>query len=200
MGNSWDTSPLPEKGDENIEATYASVGYALSAWESLEERLAFLYVKFLNVKDGASFAAAMRAYGTISTFRGRKEMVEAAMHAFFHEEKTPIEDQEPIIEFIKLMDKHVLRRNEIAHGIVKSYTNAFIGEQRPLEGYVLCPHYHNPKKQKLNDFMFEPTFAYSSIEIKKYAEAFLEIDKSGQAAHQALRKIKNNTGSLNAEE
>jgi hypothetical protein len=80
--------------------------------------MATLFARFIGVQTDT--LPATRAYGSVLTFRGRAEMVEAASEAYFF--STPDSELEPELnEVLKEARNYATRRNEIAHGIVRSF-------------------------------------------------------------------------------
>ena len=111
----WDRTPWPERGDDNINDTYAGVGRALSQWERYEAGLALL---FSAVVAGIKTTAAMRAYSAVRTFEARVEMLRAASAAYFA--KSPDEAVQKIfVEVVRDAACFSPRRNDIAHGVVE---------------------------------------------------------------------------------
>jgi hypothetical protein len=49
--NPWDIPPVPAKGDDDINITYASIGRALSKWEEFEEQLSYAFAIFCGGAD-----------------------------------------------------------------------------------------------------------------------------------------------------
>jgi hypothetical protein len=179
-GNPWDVPPFPEKGDWSESALHESVGRALSAWESFERMLAMLFAAFLS--PTLFGLPAQRAYGSVITFRGRANMVEAAGEAYFLAE--PHTDHQAALKSIlKLGDKFSARRNEIAHGIVGEYSSP-AGHVR---GLALLPPEHATNKRNLRTDinvkvawaakLTAPRYAYTSVEIGFFAEKFKELEK-----------------------
>jgi hypothetical protein len=115
--NPWDIPPVPAKGDDDINITYASIGRALSKWEEFEEQLSYAFAIFCGGAD-ESTEPAQRAYGSVIAFRGRSDIIRSAAEAYFH--LNP--NEELLKEFNAIMvraERLAARRNEIAHGIVK---------------------------------------------------------------------------------
>jgi hypothetical protein len=88
MSNPWDVpTPLP-LGDNRVDDTFTAVGRALSSWEQVEESLADLFALFTgSVRQFPDISPAIRAYGSVISFKGRTDMVQAAGQSFFHSYK-----------------------------------------------------------------------------------------------------------------
>lgn len=179
MSNPWDIPPMPEKGDEDINTTYASVGRALSAWERFESHLAFMFIKFLNLNPRGDVAPAIRAFGVISSYRNRIDLIRTASQAFMHSTQPPEGLEEQLSTLLNMGDRYAPRRNEIAHGIVLNFKEAFLVDNKitaKANGFVLAPHYHNPKKQNLVGRVPIPTYLYTSKEIDYFKDRFEELE------------------------
>jgi hypothetical protein len=176
----WDPPPLPERGDATEDITFAAVGRALTGWEIFEQSFALLFAVILGAQPSY---AAMRAYGSVLTFRGRSEMVKQAAEAHF--QQFPNRDVlAQLRQLLKDANNYSPRRNEIAHGFVRPYaeTNAnLVGE-----GFVLCPSDYATNKTEITfltmgmsfgrPFRFiKPRYAYSSVEIDALGQRFREL-------------------------
>jgi len=114
MANPWDIPPLPQQADEDMEFTFAGVGYVMTQWEIVEVNLARLYSALKGKLDDY---ATMREYGEGRIFRDRLACVRRAADQFF------IRHPDQNLEAIFLgMETQVLgfadRRNDVAHGVV----------------------------------------------------------------------------------
>jgi len=112
----WDVPPTPKTGDADPDTTYAAVGRALSQWELFEGNFSQLFAIFIGHAPSA-ILTAVRAYGTIQTFRGRADMVEGAAELFFLLYSND-DLRNRIADLIKIARNYAGRRNEIAHGVV----------------------------------------------------------------------------------
>jgi len=117
---------------------------------------------------------AIRAYGAVSAFSTRLDMIRAASEAYFlHRKKTVSEEFQSILDDAK---NFATRRNEIAHGIVQPY---FIGHI--VVGSVLGPSRYATRKLKLerddNSDKLEVVrkYAYTSTEIDYFGEQFKKL-------------------------
>jgi hypothetical protein len=125
MSNSWDIPDFPIKGDATEDVTFASVGRALSRWEEFETRLASLFGVFMGTlidTHETNARAAIRAYGSVASFRGKAEMLEQAAELWFDEHPSE-ELEKKLRDLLRLASRYAARRNDIAHGIVHPLWN-----------------------------------------------------------------------------
>ena len=109
----WALPPIPDKGDEDEEALYSSVGRALSEWERFENLLAFLFAAFIIPEHDSE--AARRAYGSVVSFGGRADLLKAASSVYFRNfPDKSLADQFDTL--IKTARRASPQRNNIAHG------------------------------------------------------------------------------------
>jgi hypothetical protein len=114
MPNPWDRPPLPSKGDDDDDITYAGVGRVVTEWEQVEQALAALYSLLVGRFEDRE---ATREYGEGAVLKGRLERLARVAEGFF----VSIRNQDLEGEFDSLLDKVRLyadRRNDIAHGRV----------------------------------------------------------------------------------
>jgi len=179
--NPWDIPPLPKKGDTSKSSTYEAVGLALSNWEEVEFGLGLLFRTLLraDMEIGAS-----RAYGSVITFRGRIEMIEAAAEAYFMIKRGP-RVKADLSRLLNRTVKFGARRNEIAHGLVQDFKI----EPRKREGFALHPSYFNSNKRSLigtrvrrmflniplRRAVIRPRYVYTSVEIRDFAAEFKKL-------------------------
>lgn len=122
----WEVPNPPASGDAANHITFCAVGRALSQWEWFEGNLS-LALSYL-IGSGYGNVAALRAYGSVETFRGRTNLIERAAEVYFR--YNPDEKLEAAISDLvkKSRDQLSARRNEIAHGIVGPYSNVATGK------------------------------------------------------------------------
>lgn len=198
----WDIRPTQPTGSPIADEVYLAVGKALSAWEGVEVQLSQLYLFFigryyLNPADYRKWiSASLRAYGSVTNFATRIEMVESAGESFFHPRSSffPLRDrdaerkliaQETILadEFVSLMKAtrgFVARRNDIAHGIVSGTRQRI---RLPLDEltYFLSPPDYNTRKHprsadRKSRTVFESAiYHYRADDIDCYREQFSEL-------------------------
>lgn len=80
----WHLPAREADGDESPDQLYTAVGKALSNWEQIENQLANLFATLVGAKIKANPAPAVRAYGTIVSFKSRSAMLDAAARAYFY--------------------------------------------------------------------------------------------------------------------
>jgi hypothetical protein len=178
--NDWDILPTPEKGDTTHAELYTAVGHALTQWENLEEELAELFSVLVGAPEMApGRGPAISAYGSVSNFNVRANMLKAAAEVFFGQ--YPPEIAGPIKEgFDDLMKSCVqfaARRNDIAHG------------KRELvagRGHYLLPAFYNSKKHRPGQVM---AFGYSSKEIRAYANHFIDLNSLAERINLAASSM-----------
>jgi hypothetical protein len=175
MAHSWDRPTVSPTGDFDEKFLFECVGRALSEWEQVESACAELFAAFvLSPKRKPYLAPAIRAYGTVVSFRGRADMLRAAAAAYFLTRKpkaTSFEDQLGVLlkEYLGFAD----RRNEIAHGTVLMLNRNF-GHNRPKRplGFYLFPSFFNPKKYKLDRSI---VFQYNSKDLIHFRQEFTKL-------------------------
>jgi hypothetical protein len=140
--NPWDVPPLPSIGDESPDLTYVGVGHALSSWEYFEGALGILYGTLVGGIEETS--PTLRAYGVVSGFSTRRDMINEASTAYFFSKPSPV--QAEISSLLNESKEFATRRNEIAHGIIQPY---YVGGLAP-SGFVLGPSRFAVRKRKLS--------------------------------------------------
>ena len=188
----WDVPTPPEKGDTTKEAVFVAIGGALSAWENLESWLSHIFAEL--VAPNAFPLAARRAYGSILTFRGRKEMIQAAAKAVFF--VSPNDTlQERLKSFLDEAQNFAARRNEIAHGIVTEYWPKRSLIRFATKGFVLGPPAYatnktdlEPGRVILEPVYHAPSYAYSSAEIEGFERHFERIEREARSLYLHLMK------------
>jgi hypothetical protein len=168
----WDAPPRPINGDADNNVTFASVGRALSCWEYFEGYLGLIYG--LCVGAPVDTYPAMRAYGVISAFSNRLDLIRAAAESYyFHAKKSMPDELSSILDDSKNFST---RRNEIAHGIVQPY---HVGLSP--SGFALGPSRYSTRKLKLQKLEANPVpslvsmYAYTSVEIDYFASQFTAL-------------------------
>jgi hypothetical protein len=92
MPNPWDIPAPPARGDRKADSIFTAIGRGLTSWEIVEHDLAEMFAIFTGSPIGLDALAnnpAMRAYGTIVSFRGRTDLPTAAANAYFQENRNP---------------------------------------------------------------------------------------------------------------
>lgn len=77
----WEVPDPPIVGDATQDITFRAVGAALSNWEWFEGNLSLAF-SFL-IGAGYGNVAALRAYGSVETFRGRANMIQRGGGSLF---------------------------------------------------------------------------------------------------------------------
>lgn len=132
----WDEPDTKDFGYKSEDTLFISIGHALTVWEQIENMLSMMFALF--VESGSD--AARRAYGAISSASGRREALGMAAQVFAGNQVSDF----PMRDFQLLMNhvgKASGRRNEIAHGIVTSFS--LDGNEH---GFFLVPADYNSRK------------------------------------------------------
>ncbi len=163
----WNPKPKLPMGDADERDTYAAVGHALSRWECLETSIALCFSAIVGALMNQS---AMRAYGTVASFSGRRDMVKAAFDVF------ELRDHPKVAPFAPLLNRagnFSARRNEIAHGVVTRVTV----DNVPQGSYLVPPRY-NSNKHKYREpisMLGLGDYAYTAAQIHEYAQHFHDL-------------------------
>ena len=188
--NPWDVAKVAAEGDQSEEVTFAAVGRALTKWELLEQKLAWIFRVCVTDDAGNMGLAASRAFGASIAHQGRAAMLSAAAEAFFggameiakaranpDEVERLVKLKADFKEMLKLAGKYAPRRNEIAHGYVREWS---VPRKGIDNGYRLFPsEYATNKHEILYDHPQHPLtgiqwpdYVYSAAEINAYAHQF----------------------------
>ncbi len=165
----WARPPIPPLGDETPDQVYRAVGYALSGWEYLGMEVCGLFDTFIGIE--LDNHASHRAYGAVTSWSTRKEMVTAASDAYFFEFHNP-GLQARVDAAVKLVDKYATCRNDIAHGIVSTFEE-FIEPKEGFRGWYLFPAFTSTKAMELP--FRSPKYAYTSEIIIGFGQKFRSI-------------------------
>jgi hypothetical protein len=151
--------------DIDINVTYAAVGRAASAWESLEAHLSYLYSIFLGKP---THGRIMQEYGKDGRiFDMRMQALCKAAQVYFR--RAPHQSHEATVDsFIFETRRLSIRRHQIVHGFVSSSPMFFSELNIITPGFFLVPPLHG---------IFHLTkttghYLYSSKEIDAYTDAF----------------------------
>jgi hypothetical protein len=165
--------------DIDINITYAAVGRAASAWETLEAHLSYLYSIFIgNPMQGR----IMEEYGREGRiFELRMQTLCEAAHAYFL--KVPNQEYEAIVDSIILEARRLsIRRHQIVHGIVSS-AQIFSSENNIITpGFFLVPPLHGVFHLTKNT----GHYLYSSKEIDAYAAEFHVLASRVEDFHKVI--------------
>lgn len=190
----WDIPPLPNEGDEKDATTFEAAGRALSAWEAFELELSRTFGALIGANRG--LLPAIRAYGSVLTFRGRVDMVKAAAEVFFLVHQNEAKLKTELRELLKLAMLYSPRRNEIAHGIVLRYAQFLFADSR---GYCLGPAAYATSKQELSALaegqiiQHSPRYCYTASEINAFRDRFYDdlMKPTRRLVDQIFRKHPN---------
>lgn len=157
----WGQPPIPLRGDNDENATYAGIGRVTSKWEEIEFELSNLCHDFANglTDDG------QRAYGEGKIFSNRLEILVTYSKKFFVSRCS--QDAEGIFySLAKQAQQFSLRRHEVAHGIVFDISVITFFKERmedtsSPQWAVVAPYY--AARHHASDGL--PRFAYASPEL-----------------------------------
>lgn len=173
--NPWDIPPKPTEAHDLPDQLYAAVGKALSSWDGVESVLAEIFSLFLGTPyfGNPLQEPGIRAYGSVVSFNGRAEMLDAAARAYFHNKKTATAELE--MRFRGLLNEcrqFAGRRNDIAHGRVESLLGAEYDwwPQKDIDHcWLFLPGLLATKRYSLNH---EPLFIYTVAELTYFMDQF----------------------------
>ncbi|HEY4345811.1 MAG TPA: hypothetical protein VGN05_15785 [Parvibaculum sp.] len=180
----WDRPPLPAKGDDDERNTFEWVGRALSEWEHFEAYFGLIFGVLVGAKNETE--PALRAYGSVMTFRGRGDMIRAAADAYF------VKHPHPAQAMLKLLldeaTGFAALRNDIAHGIVQPYSP----DGQTIQGSALIPARHATKTRKLaKQTSGAPStitlaYAYGSAELMAITKEFHLLANRTMGLHRNM--------------
>ncbi len=164
--------------------TFAAVGSAMTAWETLEAHLSHLYSIFIGKP---LLADALEQYGRDSKiFKDRMNSLCEAGRVFFV--ASPSQEYEAILDgIIREAKRLAVFRHQIAHGLVVSLASypgipTESGMQIPLPAFLLMPPSHG---------LFHLTkttghYRYGAKEINEYADEFYALGTKVQNFNRTL--------------
>jgi hypothetical protein len=164
MPEPWDVPPLPERGDNCEDVTYAGVGRVISSWEAVEVQLAHLYTVFIGRPHEHH---AIRAYGSPRIFADRLVLVRRAADQYFVSAPDQAVEGD-VTELLERVRRYSDRRNEVAHGIVRQMSwvralrDRLVSDAVGKFQYCLVPPHYTFRKF---DGQNQPTYAYTSAEL-----------------------------------
>ena len=172
----WERLPEPERGDPDMQQTFAAVGEALTEWNEFEHHLANLFCDLigLGILAMASSRSAARAFGSVRTFEGRLEMIQAASEVYATVSKFPV---------LQTLTKPTAtkwrgfaeRRNEIAHGTVQKFVTGSSTQWEPTLGFCVMPFWYEFRKYRLDT---KHVYFYGSTELRYFANQFKQLQDS----------------------
>jgi hypothetical protein len=163
MPQPWDVPAVPSHGDAHEDTISIAVGRALTSWEHIEEALADIFAIFVNADMAdPEKAPALRAYGAVSSARGRGDLLQAAAEAYFYHK--PDEKLEgDFKEVLRRYRGYSGRRNDVAHGRIGQ------DSENPANGWYLFPGLYNSNKYPIGQ---PPSYIYGSAEINTFKDGF----------------------------
>lgn len=166
MPNPWDIPTRPKRGDKTPTPIYTAVGQTTSAWEFLEYSLAEIFAVFTGsrMSKNAGSTPAVRAYGTIVSYRTRCGVLTAAADAYFRANPNSRLERS-FKNLLKKCDGWANRRNDAAHGIAL--------RTKIVSGYCLYPTPYNSKKYPLDTRAV--VFIYRASQIRKFVTAIRKL-------------------------
>jgi hypothetical protein len=187
-GNPWDIPPIPRKGDENEDATYAAVGRFLTQWECVEYELGYLYTCFVGCREDID---VFREYGggDGKIFRDRVTKLKAAADAYFRSH--PCQNHEgEFDELMKRCEGFSAGRNDIAHGIVQHVWFAMErdpdtpGGWKPVgREYRLEPPHYDARRHSQ---YYDPEYGYTSAEMSEIGQHLIKLRQDIQDYQELL--------------
>jgi hypothetical protein len=171
----WNRPEPSPKGDPDANDICLAVGRALAAWEEAEGALATLFCFVTRATtDTVSYQAVYRAYGTIHTSTGRRDAITAAAEVHFGSYWDNV--KKPFTKVLEAVGHASKRRDDIAHGIVRSYT-----VDNEAFGAFLTPAEYNQNRTHASiqgdarlDFL-RARYRYRSAEIIDIAVKFQKL-------------------------
>lgn len=160
----WAIPPAATAGDPTNTILFTAVGQALSSWEWVEGHLGMLFGEF--VAPGRPALAASRAYGIVSSSRGRADMLRQAADAYFsiHPDEAM---QTAFKAQMNVLDRAAPRRNDIAHGIVQPFDFG-----REASTWALYPSYYASARRKLDG---TERYVMTAKDISRFGRQFADL-------------------------
>ncbi len=173
----WDVRDPSPRGDGDENAIFNAVGRALTEWEHVETACARLFAVFVSAHQRRTYhAPAVRAYGSVVSFKSRAEMLSAAAMAYFSKRTTKRAAFEARFnEALKLYKAFSDRRNDIAHGCLQRvFLTEKVGKNRRPRavGFYLLPSFYNPRKFKMDESF---AYRYTSSDLIYYKQEFMKL-------------------------
>ena len=209
LNHPWNQFDQADQGDEDINVLFAAVGKAISSWETMESHLGSIFADLCGPQNEAPF----RAYGTVSSSRGRISMIREAYAVSTLSEFM----DDDLSNLLGDVEKFAARRNDIAHGLVQ---HRVVHDKD--RGHFWGPPTYNSKRQPSkaeHDMMMQReaddwhkglqgSYSYNSAQIDHYtaefsklAERAFDIRMTFQRRHVerviALEKFRNSEGPFN---
>ena len=160
-----DRSP---NGDSEPDYLYLMVGRCLSRWEDVEEHLGQIFALLVGLQEPS--ASAVRAYGAIATNRGRSDMIAAAAEVYFSDFPDPAL-QETFRGLMTAVAGYGGRRNDIAHGTVRSVKGA-----SPPEFFLVSPLYNTSKIKMASGSVYAYTADNLLTYLVRFTDLYIDLD------------------------
>jgi hypothetical protein len=166
---------MPRIGDDRKDKIHLAVGRAVHQWEVVEHHLGSLFSALL----GSSVPiGALRAYGAMTGFGMRQQILLHAASVMFHYHKNKELKSEFNTLIMNVLGNASQRRNDFAHGLViKEY-------KRDRGRYFLVPSYHSAKHRSIDS---EPDYQYTAKEIAKFTKKFKLLAGMVYRLHMKVR-------------
>ena len=177
--NPFKQRPFAPVGDSDFDSLYPAVGKALNNWEHAEGSLAHLFGTI--IRPSRNSYAARRAYGSIVTARGRKEMLESVAAVFFRNFQDEAAEKKTKTLLTHYQDA-AARRNELAHGIVGGDKD----DDGKFLGYFVVPSAWNTNKRGLDSGI---KYRYSTKEIKVLQGLFNDLGGRAISVADAIDEV-----------
>lgn len=116
MKKPWEIRDPSPQGDADENNIFNAVGRALTEWENIESECARLFAVFVSAHQRRSYyAPAVRAYGSVVSFKSKGEMLRLAAEAYFKQRnKKRSAFDTRLADLLGEYAQYSNRRNEIA--------------------------------------------------------------------------------------
>jgi hypothetical protein len=187
-------------GDADANAIYQAMGYALVAWESLEDLLASLFLYIAESNDPHMSTLLSRTFGSIESSSARREVLKARMQVYLHRWWDMEEVVWLVEELMVALRVAAQRRNEIAHGLTVRFHPAPVdadGERayQPSGVYLLSPRYMTGRNESVPKppeadplWVITSKYCYVARDILLMAEKFNNLRQAASKYFNKLRK------------
>lgn len=172
------TPPKAVFGDSDSAPLFQSVGQSLTAWERLEFSLATLFS--LLCEDKSKTAAVL--YGNLGNNRAKTDAFKMVVEPAFGRRKVLSTERACLSLLLRHFEAAAPRRNDIAHGIVMSFTL----NSTPM-GPLLVPPWYSHKKTRekvdvkvlmsddLESMVGRYSYRYTSADIDVFTTKFMNV-------------------------
>jgi hypothetical protein len=164
LSDPWDFIEPSTLGDLDANETFAGVGRVLHEWGRIEVGLSSLYAIFQGCPREN---AAIREYGARAVFFQRADAIERVAHTYFvaNPEQAMEAHFDSLIRRARLF---AARRNEVAHGVLRTRFAHIGGATTPPKAiyYCLFPAYYDYRRFGADG---DPEYRYTSENLSKLA-------------------------------